>query len=94
MENKNINENVDNINENIEIEEKENTTENAHVTKREIFDFLKKLILFAVLALVSSFAPTLQGIFMNMFGITAEISGVATACIQAGVATTFLHSNI
>lgn len=65
-----------------------------NINKREIWEFIKKLILFIALAIVSTCAPALQGIFINMFGMSIEVSQMSTAFIQSGVSLGFIHSNI
>lgn len=69
-------------------------TASKDVSKREIWEFVKKLILFAVLALVSSFAPALQGLFVNMFDMSISAGSAVTGMVQAGVATAFLSHTI
>ena len=77
-----------------EAKAKTNDATNKDVSKREIWEFIKKLILFAVLALVSSFAPALQGLFVNMFDMSISAGSAVTGMVQAGVATAFLSHTI
>lgn len=72
----------------------ESASSKNDVSKREIWEFIKKLILFAVLALVSSFAPALQGLFVNIFDMSISAGSAVTGMVQAGVATAFLSHTI